>query len=46
MPFRLRSGKALGADRQEVVLTFKPVPHLAFGSGAPDGGVRRWSPAC
>ncbi len=37
VPFRLRSGKALGVDRHEVVLTLKPVPHLAFASGAPDG---------
>ncbi|SEM05610.1 glucose-6-phosphate 1-dehydrogenase [Blastococcus sp. DSM 46786] len=31
VPFRLRSGKALGADRHEIVLRFKPVPHLPFG---------------
>ncbi|MCF6734816.1 glucose-6-phosphate dehydrogenase [Blastococcus sp. KM273129] len=31
VPFRLRSGKALGADRHEIVLRFRPVPHLAFG---------------
>ena len=37
VPFRLRSGKALGADRHEIVLRFKPVPHLAFG-GDPGGG--------
>ena len=30
VPFRLRSGKALAARRQEVVLTFRPVPHLPF----------------
>lgn len=34
VPFRLRSGKALGADRHEIAIWFKPVPHLAFGSGA------------
>lgn len=33
VPFRLRSGKALSHKRQEVVITFKPVPHLPFGSG-------------
>jgi glucose-6-phosphate 1-dehydrogenase len=33
VPFRLRSGKALGADRHEIVLRFKPVPHMAFGGG-------------
>lgn len=31
VPFRLRSGKALGVDRHEIVLYFRPVPHLAFG---------------
>lgn len=31
VPFRLRSGKALAADRREVVVRFRPVPHLAFG---------------
>ncbi|MDK3255254.1 glucose-6-phosphate dehydrogenase [Blastococcus capsensis] len=38
VPFRLRSGKALGADRHEIVLRFKPVPHLAFDRGSQDGG--------
>jgi glucose-6-phosphate 1-dehydrogenase len=28
--FRLRTGKALGADRQEIVVHFRPVPHLPF----------------
>jgi len=32
VPFRLRTGKALGAGRQEIAIWFKPVPHLAFGS--------------
>ena len=37
VPFRLRSGKAVGATRKEVVVTFKPVPHLPTGlSGACD----------
>ncbi|MCZ2811092.1 MULTISPECIES: glucose-6-phosphate dehydrogenase [unclassified Modestobacter] len=31
VPFRLRSGKALGAGRREIAIWFKPVPHLAFG---------------
>ncbi|WP_067182384.1 glucose-6-phosphate dehydrogenase [Microtetraspora niveoalba] len=31
--FRLRSGKALGADRKEVAVRFRPVPHLPFGRG-------------
>ncbi|WP_323377517.1 hypothetical protein [Streptomyces sp. RB17] len=29
--FRLRSGKALGADRKEVAVRFRPVPHLPLG---------------
>ncbi|MEL5955246.1 glucose-6-phosphate dehydrogenase [Streptomyces sp. CLV115] len=29
--FRLRSGKALKADRKEVAVRFRPVPHLPFG---------------
>lgn len=38
VPFRLRSGKALGSDRREVVVTFREVPHLVFG---PDVEVAR-----
>lgn len=41
VPFRLRSGKALGADRQEIVLRFRPVPHLPFGGAAPEPDVLR-----
>lgn len=29
--FRLRSGKALGANRKEVAVRFRAVPHLPFG---------------
>lgn len=29
--FRLRTGKALGADRMEAVVRFRDVPHLPFG---------------
>lgn len=29
--FRLRTGKGLGRDRKEVVVRFRPVPHLPFG---------------
>jgi glucose-6-phosphate 1-dehydrogenase len=29
--FRLRSGKALGRDRKQVAVRFRPVPHLPFG---------------
>jgi glucose-6-phosphate 1-dehydrogenase len=31
VPFLLRTGKALGRDCREIVVRFKPVPHLAFG---------------
>ncbi|WP_222194698.1 glucose-6-phosphate dehydrogenase [Modestobacter italicus] len=31
VPFRLRTGKALGEGRQEIAVHFKPVPHQAFG---------------
>ena len=31
VPFTLRSGKALGARRREIVVTFKDVPHLPAG---------------
>lgn len=39
VPFRLRSGKALAARTQEVVLTFRAAPHLPFsdvGSARPN----------
>jgi len=32
--FRLRTGKALARDRKEVVVHFRPVPHLPFGGDA------------
>jgi glucose-6-phosphate 1-dehydrogenase len=31
VPFRLRSGKALGNRRKEIVITFKPPPHVPTG---------------
>jgi glucose-6-phosphate 1-dehydrogenase len=31
VPFVLRSGKALGRDRREISVHFRPVPHLTFG---------------
>ncbi|MCP9443234.1 MAG: glucose-6-phosphate dehydrogenase, partial [Nitrospira sp.] len=34
VPFVLRTGKALGQDRREIAIHFKPVPHLAFGQEA------------
>jgi glucose-6-phosphate 1-dehydrogenase len=42
VPFTLRSGKALGERRREIVITFKPVPHLPVGlHGAPDPTILR-----
>lgn len=40
VPFRLRSGKALGDSRWEVTLTFRPVRHLpaGFTGSVSDGG--------
>jgi glucose-6-phosphate 1-dehydrogenase len=32
--FRLRTGKAMGADRKQVVVHFRAVPHLPFEDGA------------
>jgi glucose-6-phosphate 1-dehydrogenase len=34
VPFRLRAGKALGADRREVVVRFRDVPRLPFAGTA------------
>jgi len=35
VPFRLRTGKALGVDRREVVVHFRPLEHSVFpGAGA------------
>jgi glucose-6-phosphate 1-dehydrogenase len=34
VPFVMRSGKALGKDRREIAVHFKPVPHLAFAGGS------------
>ena len=31
VPFILRSGKAMGDTRQDILVTFKPVPHLPTG---------------
>jgi glucose-6-phosphate 1-dehydrogenase len=31
VPFRLRSGKALGTRRSEIAIRFRDVPHLVFG---------------
>ena len=35
VPFRLRTGKALAADRREVVVRFTPVPHAVFAGPVP-----------
>ena len=43
VPFRLRTGKALGADRQEIVIRFRPVPHLPFVDAEPEPDVLRLS---
>lgn len=34
VPFRLRSGKAMASDRNEVVVRFKPAPHIPYDGGA------------
>ncbi len=36
VPFILRSGKALGTQRKEAVVTFRPVPHLPRGFSGVD----------
>ncbi len=41
VPFRLRTGKALGTRRKEIVVRFKPVPHLAFTDEQPQPDVLR-----
>lgn len=42
VPFTLRSGKALGQRRREIVITFKPAPHLPTGlEGRDDPSVLR-----
>jgi glucose-6-phosphate 1-dehydrogenase len=33
VPFTLRTGKAIGAARREILVRFRPVPHLAFPPG-------------
>ena len=35
VPFLLRTGKAMREARQEIVVHFRPVPHLAFEQAAP-----------
>jgi glucose-6-phosphate 1-dehydrogenase len=40
VPFVLRSGKALGADRRDVTVRFRPTPHLPFTGPAPADELR------
>lgn len=40
VPFIVRSGKALGKNRKEAVVTFKPVPHLPTGFKGTDSPTR------
>ncbi|MEP6843263.1 MAG: glucose-6-phosphate dehydrogenase [Pseudolysinimonas sp.] len=40
VPFVLRSGKALGDPRQEIVFTFRDVPHLPTGFSGPSRQAR------
>jgi glucose-6-phosphate 1-dehydrogenase len=40
VPFVLRSGKALGADRRDVTVRFRPTPHLPFPGAAPPDELR------
>jgi glucose-6-phosphate 1-dehydrogenase len=40
--FRLRTGKALARDRKEVVVHFRPVPHLPSEVAAPPANVLRF----
>lgn len=44
VPFTLRSGKAIGTRRREIVVRFKPAPHVPTGlTGSSDGDVLRIS---
>jgi glucose-6-phosphate 1-dehydrogenase len=40
VPFVLRSGKAIGDPRQEIVFAFRPVPHLPAGFSGPSREAR------
>jgi glucose-6-phosphate 1-dehydrogenase len=37
VPFLLRSGKAIGEAKQEIIVTLRAVPHLPSGLHGPDG---------
>ncbi|WP_223622131.1 glucose-6-phosphate dehydrogenase [Microbacterium sp. EST19A] len=44
VPFRLRSGKALGEPATEIVVRFRPVRHIPAGlTGSSDGAILRFS---
>lgn len=44
VPFRLRSGKALGEPAREIVVHFRPVRHVPTGlTGTADGAILRFS---
>ncbi|MGE3818901.1 MAG: hypothetical protein AB7I30_05655 [Isosphaeraceae bacterium] len=43
MPFVLRTGKALGRDRNEIVASDRPVPHLPFERSAPQAMRESWT---
>jgi glucose-6-phosphate 1-dehydrogenase len=42
VPFVLRTGKALGRERREIAVYFRPVPHLAFEAKEPPPNVLRF----
>ena len=41
VPFVLRTGKALAKDRNEIIVHFRPVPHLPFEKQSPAANVLR-----
>ena len=41
VPFILRTGKAMAEKLDEIIITFKPVPHLPFQKGDPTANVLR-----
>ncbi len=43
VPFRLRTGKALGTGRKEVLVYFRPLPDVPFGDGTAAPEVLRLS---
>jgi glucose-6-phosphate 1-dehydrogenase len=41
VPFRLRTGKALAADRREIVIRFAEIPHAVFAGSRPQANELR-----